>query len=73
MIGQQATAAATLPWVTQGEMDTALAALIGVIALGCAFCLIEWAVRRQWRKPDILPPPDRSARRVHLEEWEDTE
>lgn len=63
----------TLPWVTQGQMDMAIAAVVGVVTLGCAFCLIEWVVKRPWRKPEVLPPPDRSARRLHLEEWEDTE
>ena len=65
--------AVTLPWVTQHDLDLAIASIIGVVVLGCAFCFIEWAARRWAGRREILPPPDRSARRIHHEEWEDTE
>jgi hypothetical protein len=54
------------------EDRTALVLLVTVI-LAFGFCGIEWLVKRRIQKRDYLPPPDRSARRLHLEEWEDTE
>lgn len=58
--------------VSQQTMDLALLAFLGAVVLGCGLAGMEWAIRRLTR-PEILPPPDRSARRLHLEEWEDTQ
>lgn len=57
------------------EDRTALV-LLATVILGFGFWGIEWLAKRglkAWHQPEILPPPDRSARRLHLEEWEDTE
>jgi hypothetical protein len=55
------------------EDRTALV-LIVTLVLAFGFWGIERLVKWLYKpRPEILPPPDRSARRVHLEEWEDTQ
>lgn len=64
-----------MPLVTQEQMDLALLAFIGAVALGCALVGLEWLVKRiaLWGREDILPPPDQAAERRAYSWKEDTE
>jgi hypothetical protein len=55
--------------MTLEQRTAVVLVLVNVIAW--VWMLGEWAWKRHRRKPEILPPPNRSARRLHLEEWED--
>jgi hypothetical protein len=63
------SAPVTLPWITQTELDLAMVAVLGTIALGCLVCLGEWLAERlrgwvrKHQGSDLLPPPDRAAER----------
>jgi hypothetical protein len=56
--------------VSNQLLGMVMVSLIGAGGVLGLWCLAAWLVKG---KPEILPPPDRSARRLYLEEWEDTQ
>lgn len=54
------------------SFELAILSAIGVGLLGGALVGVE-TLAKWFSKPEVLPPPDRSARRLHVEEWEQPE
>jgi hypothetical protein len=50
--------------ITQQQIDMAILAVVGAVALGLALVGLEWLVKRLTRRPkDVLPEPSPAAER----------